>query len=59
MDEQPAGVAEAVALAVAVEAANLCAMGYHAWVPWLQLPNSSFTTWCAREGCAACEQYDL
>ena len=57
--ERIAGVTTAAELQDAYEAARLCRFGYHAWVPWLQLPNTSYVTWCARRGCAAQEQYDL
>lgn len=35
-----------------------CAQGYHAWVPWLDLGNGLWLTWCARQGCEHKEQYD-
>lgn len=54
----PAGVADLTQLHTLCEAARLCALGHHAWVPWLELPNGSFITWCCRDGCEAEEQYD-
>lgn len=56
---QEAGVNDALALAATSEGARLCALGYHAWTPWVQLPNTSFVTICARVGCNHEEQYDL
>ena len=41
------------------QGARLCQLGYHAWTPWFQLPNTSFVTICGREGCLAERQYDL
>jgi hypothetical protein len=63
----PAGVGTAIALAEAVEARRLCALGHHAWVPWLAVhypPDvrggavKSYETWCAREGCDHHETWD-
>jgi hypothetical protein len=57
-ESQPVGVAEMDAITTAVEADRLCALGYHAWVPWLRLENRSYMTWCARQGCDHKEQFD-
>lgn len=43
---------------VAVEAMRLCALGYHAWVPWLAVEDQRkggmrYSTWCTRDGCDA------
>jgi hypothetical protein len=63
----PAGIGTATALAETVEARRLCALGYHAWVPWLAVnypPDarggavSFYETWCARDGCDHHEQWD-
>lgn len=62
----PAGVADVMAVAAAWQGAELCALGYHAWTPWLQLPNGSYVTFCSRCSyvtfCSRCkhdEGYDL
>lgn len=54
-----AGVADLMELHARTEAARLCSLDHHAWVPWLELPSGSFVTWCCRDGCDAREQYDL
>lgn len=46
------------AIHTAASNAQLCAAGWHAWVPWLHLDNGSWLTWCARLGCDHEEQYD-
>jgi hypothetical protein len=57
--EPPAGVGTAMGLHAATERRRLCALGYHAWTPWFQLPMGSFVTYCARPECGHQEQYDL
>lgn len=57
--EPAAGASMAEGLVRAQQGAQACQMGYHAWVPWLELPNGSYTTWCARPGCNHEESYDL
>lgn len=63
----PPGVAEVEALGLNVEARRQCALGFHAWVPWLAVHYPSdvrggevsyYTTWCAREGCDHTEHWD-
>lgn len=54
-----AGVGTVAAVQTAWSNAQLCAAGWHAWVPWLQMENGSFVTWCAREGCDHGEQFDV
>lgn len=46
-----------VAIQQAQSGAQLCALGHHAWVPWLDT-GASWHTWCAREGCDHKEQWD-
>lgn len=41
------------------ESRKACAMGFHAWVPWLELPTGAFRTWCCRPGCSHTEEYLL
>ena len=57
-EREQVGLADAQAMFYASEGAKACGMGHHAWMPWLRLPNGSDTTWCARPGCEAVEQYD-
>jgi hypothetical protein len=35
-----------------------CGADHHAWVPWLQIGERSWVTWCARTGCEHREQWD-
>lgn len=51
-------VASAMALQQAAQNPQLCAAGFHAWVPWLKL-EGSWVTWCCRLGCDHSEQYDV
>lgn len=44
---QSFGTAGAIAVQEATDAAQLCALGYHAWVPWLQR-DQQWVTWCTR-----------
>lgn len=55
---EPAGVADLLRMQQATANAQACAAGNHAWVPWLQLENGSWVTWCARESCDHVEQHD-
>jgi hypothetical protein len=61
--EEPAGVGTAIALDTMMQNQRLCAVGWHAWTPWLGLPTpedpTRFVTICGREGCTAERQYDL
>jgi hypothetical protein len=44
---QSPGTAGVIAVQGAADGAQLCALGYHAWVPWLQR-EQHWVTWCTR-----------
>lgn len=51
-------VAMATEMQRATDGAELCALGFHAWLPWLANPNGmSWYTYCVR--CRHQEQFDL
>ena len=44
---QSVGTAALIAVQGATDGTQLCALGYHAWVPWLQV-DQQWVTWCSR-----------
>lgn len=54
----PPSTSVGVTIQQAATSPQLCALGYHAWVPWLAKNDGSFVTWCAREGCDHMEAWD-
>ncbi len=58
-----AGTSEMAALQAHADGVQLCALGHHAWMPWLAItvPETSivtyYVTFCVR--CRHHEQYDL
>ena len=44
---QSPGTAGVSAVQEATDGTQLCALGYHAWVPWLQR-EQHWVTWCIR-----------
>jgi hypothetical protein len=62
----PAGVFDVEKLDLSRQGWQQCQLGFHAWVSWLpvhrandpKMPINYYTTWCAREGCDATEQWD-
>ena len=50
-------------LVARTEGHSQCLLGFHAWVPWLEVRNDDgslrfYQTWCAREDCDHIEQWD-
>ncbi len=41
------GIADMVAMQGSMDGAQLCALGYHAWMPWLKV-DQQWVTWCSR-----------
>lgn len=41
------GIADMVAMQGSMDGAQLCALGYHGWMPWLKV-DQQWVTWCSR-----------